>query len=103
MVDYTAGAARKQIPSEDFADENEIQTLLDAGVIITDERRRRSFYFDGRFLAARDLTNEQNYFLTGQADLGQAAGTGVVHGLTVRSVRGPSVRLGAGRRGGKCG
>ncbi|OLE51720.1 MAG: hypothetical protein AUG51_21615 [Acidobacteria bacterium 13_1_20CM_3_53_8] len=96
MVDYTAGAARKQIPSEDFADENEIQTLLDAGVIITDERRRRPFYFDGRFLAARDLTNEQNYFLTRQADLGQAGGTGVVHGLTVRRVRGPYIRIEAG-------
>jgi hypothetical protein len=95
-MDYTAGAAREQIPSGDFADENEIQTLLDAGVIVTDERRRRPFYFDGRFLAARDLTNEQNYFLTRQADLGQAGGAGVVHGLMVRKVRGPFIRIEAG-------
>ena len=96
MVDYTAGAARQQLPSKDFDDEAEIQALLDAGVVITDERRRRPFYFDGRFLAARDLTNEQNYFLTRQADLGQAGGAGVVHGLMVTRVRGPFIRIEAG-------
>ncbi|HWS99310.1 MAG TPA: hypothetical protein VN256_03485 [Pyrinomonadaceae bacterium] len=96
MVDYTAGGARQQLPSKDFDDEAEIQALLDAGVVITDERRRRPFYFDGRFLAARDLTNEQNYFLTRQADLGQAGGSGVVHGLMVTRVRGPFIRIEAG-------
>jgi hypothetical protein len=48
-----------------------------------DDRRRRPLYFDGRFLAAGDLTREQNYFLTRQADLGRAGGYGVVSGLDV--------------------
>lgn len=48
---------------------------------IKDDRRRRPLYFDGRFLAARDLTREQDYFLARQADLGRAGGFGVVAGL----------------------
>jgi hypothetical protein len=51
--------------------------------VVLDERRTRPLYFDGRFLAARDLVREQQYFLTRQADLGRAGGTGVVHGLLV--------------------
>jgi hypothetical protein len=51
--------------------------------VVLDERRTRPLYFDGRFLAARDLVREQQYFLTRQADLGRAGGTGVVHGLMV--------------------
>lgn len=43
----------------------------------------RPLWFDGRFLAAGDLQREQNYFLARQAYLGQAAGSGVLHGLTV--------------------
>jgi hypothetical protein len=50
-----------------------------------DERRRRSLFFDGRFLTARDLTREQTYFLTRQADLGRAGGVGVVEGLMVEA------------------
>jgi hypothetical protein len=49
--------------------------------VVLDERRTRPLYFDGRFLAARDLVREQQYFLTRQADLGKAGGTGVVYGL----------------------
>ncbi|AEI68000.1 hypothetical protein LILAB_30595 [Corallococcus macrosporus] len=51
--------------------------------MVHDDRRVRSFFFDGRFLTAKDLTREQNYFLTRQADLSRANGTGVMHGLTV--------------------
>lgn len=51
--------------------------------LVLDKRRRRPLYFDGRFLAARDLVAEQNYFLTRQADLGRAGGFGVVEGLYV--------------------
>nr|WP_253816136.1 hypothetical protein [Myxococcus xanthus] len=51
--------------------------------MVHDDRRVRSFFFDGRFLTAKDLTREQNYFLTRQADLSRANGTGVMNGLTV--------------------
>lgn len=51
---------------------------------LKDERRRRPLYFDGRFLAARDLTREQDYFLARQADLGRAGGAGVVTGLVAK-------------------
>src|SRR5262249_8155181 len=50
---------------------------------IIDERRTRTRYFDGRFLAAKDEIRDQNYFLTRLADLGRAGGTGVVSGLLV--------------------
>jgi hypothetical protein len=46
-------------------------------------QQTRPLWFDGRFLAARDLTAEQNYFLARQAELGRAGGFGVIHGLTV--------------------
>ena len=36
-----------------------------------------------RFLAARDLARDQNYFLTRQADLARAAGVGVNRGILV--------------------
>jgi hypothetical protein len=51
--------------------------------LVVDPRRRRPLYFDGRFLAARDLVRDQNYFLTRQSDLGRAGGFGVVEGLYV--------------------
>jgi hypothetical protein len=53
------------------------------GSLVIDSQRTRPDWFDGRFLAARDLQREQDYFLQRQADLGQAAGFGVVHGLWV--------------------
>jgi hypothetical protein len=43
----------------------------------------RPLWFDGRFLAASDLRREQHYFLHRQASYGQAAGAGVLNGLTV--------------------
>ena len=46
-------------------------------------RNLRPLWFDGRFLAARDLKREQDYFLRRQAALGRAGGFGVVHGLLV--------------------
>jgi uncharacterized protein (DUF3084 family) len=58
--------------------------------LVLDPRRRRPLYFDGRFLAARDLVAEQNYFLTRQADLGRAGGFGVVEGLYVDQGDSPS-------------
>ena len=62
---------------------DQVASLRTAGVLIEDPRRERPRYFDGRFLAARDLTRDQEYILTREADLGQAAGSGVARGLDV--------------------
>ena len=74
----TDGAARERIAAQDLA------ALRSAGALVEDPRRERPRYFDGRFLAARDLIRDQQYFLTREADLGQAAGSGVALGLFVR-------------------
>ena len=76
-MNLTQGTAREQIDPADVA------ALRAAGVLIDDVRRERPRYFDGRFLAARDLIRDQQYFLTREADLGQAAGSGVAAGLFV--------------------
>jgi hypothetical protein len=78
MIDFTAGTARELIAPED------VETLRATGALVEDARRERPRYFDGRFLAARDLIRDQQYFLTREADLGQASGGGVVVGLEVR-------------------
>jgi hypothetical protein len=74
----TDGSARERIAAQDVA------ALRSSGVLIEDPRRERPRYFDGRFLAARDLIRDQQYFLTREADLGQAAGSGIAFGLFVR-------------------
>lgn len=76
MPESTQGSAREVI---DATETDQLRSSL-----VLDERRRRPLYFDGRFLTARDLTREQNYFLTRQADLGRAGGFGVVQGLMVQ-------------------
>ncbi len=76
-MNLTKGTAREPIDPADVA------ALHAAGVLIHDVRRERPRYFDGRFLAARDLIRDQQYFLTREADLGQAAGSGVATGLFV--------------------
>ena len=76
-INLTQGAARAQIPADAAA------ALSASGALVQDPRRQRPRYFDGRFLAARDLTRDQQYFLTREADLGQAAGSGVAGGLYV--------------------
>lgn len=77
MTDIQRAAARDRI------EPGEVESLRAA--LVFDERRRRPLWFDGRFLAARDLTREQDYFLTRQADAGRANGSGVIAGLTVES------------------
>jgi hypothetical protein len=62
---------------------DQAKALKRSGVLIIDERRSRTRYFDGRFLAAKDGMRDQNYLLTRLADLGRATGTGVVSGLMV--------------------
>ena len=56
------------------------------GSVIQSSRRTRPLWFDGRFLAARDMERDQQYFLRRQASFGRAAGFGVVHGLMVETV-----------------
>jgi len=51
--------------------------------VILDTRRSRPRFFDGKFLTAADLTQEQSYLLRRQADLGRTLGFGVVDGLRV--------------------
>ncbi|MBE0623294.1 MAG: hypothetical protein IH606_00655 [Burkholderiales bacterium] len=77
-MNLTKGTSREQIDPAD------VTALRARGVLINDARRERPRYFDGRFLAARDLIREQQYFLTREADLGRAAGSGVAAGLFVR-------------------
>ena len=64
-------------------DVDELRRLKEAGAVYLDPRRSRPLWFDGRFLKAHDLNREQNYFLTRQADLAVATGTGVIQGLEV--------------------
>jgi hypothetical protein len=77
MLKLTLGPGREPL------DETEIRKYRAGGTVLFDEQRRRPRYFDGRFLAARDLTREQSYFLGRQASLGQILGSGVVTGLLV--------------------
>lgn len=87
----TRGSHRERV------DAAEVVGLRRAGVLVEDGRRERPRWFDGRFLAARDLIREQQYFLAREADLGRAAGSGVAAGLEVRAGRGPrSLDIGAG-------
>jgi hypothetical protein len=77
MTEFTKGAARERI------DAAELKLYAESGTIITDDRRRRPLWFDGRFLDAQALNSEQNYFLSRQADIARVAGLGVIHGLMV--------------------
>ncbi len=90
MIDYTRGASRDRI-ERDLA-----VTLMENHTLVVDERRRRPFYFDGRFLTARDLSREQNYFLAREADLGRATGSGVITGLNVIKTGSGTLRITAG-------
>jgi hypothetical protein len=91
MLDFTRGVARERLDPDEF------ERLLRARTVIVDDRRRRPLYFDGRFLTARDLTREQAYFLSRQADLARAGGAGVVEGLAVeRGTAATTITVGTG-------
>src|ERR1035437_6619969 len=77
MPNFTQGSMRVVLQQPDLT------TFTGNGSVVLDSRRTRPRWFDGRFLAAKDLEREQDYFLQRQADLGQAGGFGVMHGLTV--------------------
>src|SRR5262249_38272718 len=91
MLTPVQGPAREQLGADQLAQ------LQKTGAARLDERRRRSLFFDGRFLAARDLTREQTYFLTRQADLSLAGGAGVVQGLMVGSPGPTTIRITPGQ------
>jgi hypothetical protein len=80
MANYTQGDMRAVLEPADLA------KYQGNGSAVLDSRRTCSKFFDGRFLAARDLEREQNYFLQRQADLGRAPGFGVIDGLMVDTV-----------------
>ena len=91
-IDRTLTPARREL-----IDSQERDRLGAAGALTIDARRSRPRYFDGRFLAARDLTADQQYALTREADLGRAAGSGVVEGLLVTATeRATDVRISSG-------
>ena len=80
---YTRGDVRPTLTA------NELTLYRQNGSLLINSQRTRPYWFDGRFLAARDLAREQDYFLQRQADLAQAAGFEVIHGLQV-STPGPT-------------
>lgn len=79
MFNYTAGDSRITL------DQTAVAAAQANGSLVIDPQRTRPLWFDGRFLAARALEREQDYFLQAQADLGRAAGFGVLHGLQVET------------------
>jgi hypothetical protein len=79
MPSYTQGDTRITLTQD------QVVTAQNNGSLVIDSQRTRPYWFDGRFLAARDLQREQDYFLQRQADLGQAAGFSVIHGLYVET------------------
>ncbi|WP_437277750.1 hypothetical protein WME90_42025 [Sorangium sp. So ce375] len=85
LVDPTLGPDRASL--EDLSPDD-VHAMEAEGTLVVDARRARSHYFDGRFLAARDLLREQTYSLSRQADLSGAGAVGVIRGLEV-SVAGP--------------
>src|SRR4030095_5885285 len=75
----------------------EVDALRARNLLIDESHRRRPRYFDGRFLAARDLTRDQAYFLARQAAYARALGPGVVEGLEVsRGARADGLRVTGG-------
>jgi hypothetical protein len=90
MLDRADGPARERLTARIEANRVELRRQRESGVVVVDDRRRRPLYFDGRFLAARDLTREQQYFLAREADLARAAGAGVVRGLLASAGAGAS-------------
>lgn len=61
----------------------ELQQSLDQGNLILDDRRRRPLWFDGRFLDAQALNQQQDYYISKHQDVAQLLGSGVISGLMV--------------------
>lgn len=96
MPRFLPGASRVKLDPDDIARLRPQGANPRHSALVVDERLRRPHYFDGRFLAARDLIREQDYFLARQAGLGQARGAGVVAGLRVSHNPDNSLTISAG-------
>ncbi len=92
-IDYTKGSRRDELTDDN--DEARLAKLRTAGLIVEDFRRSRALFEDGRFLAARDLTREQSYALSREADLSVVHHGGVIRGLSL-SRTGDILRVTAG-------
>ncbi len=93
--DFNPTVGPDRVSLED-RDHEYVEDIEKQGTLFVDARRARSFYTDGRFLAARDLIREQNYVLTRQADLSRAGGAGVIRGLEVAAFGNRALRVFAG-------
>lgn len=78
---------------------SELEKFQKAGSVIVDDRRRRPLWFDGRFLDAAALNQQQQYYISKQEDIGQLLGTGIISGLQVTLVENKSrtIVIGEGR------
>jgi Bacterial Ig-like domain (group 3) len=90
MPNYTVGSTRVVLEQSDLT------APLANGSVVLDSRRVRPYWFDGRFLDARDLEREQNYFLIREADLGQAGGFETLSGLMVDQTNAAGQSVGSG-------
>lgn len=93
MTDFQKFAERETLAEADAL------ALARQGVLALDPERALPLWFDGRFLTARDLNREQNYFLARQAGLARSIGSGVIEGLGVRveDATGTRLRIRAGQ------
>src|SRR5580704_17294091 len=90
MPNYTSGSTRLTL------EQPGLTTQQNNGSVVLDSRRTRPLWFDGRFMDARDLEREQNYFLQREADLGQAGGFESIFGLLVDQVTSSGQAVGSG-------
>ena len=61
----------------------ELDAYQKSGNLILDDRRRKPLWFNGRFLEADALNQQQNYYIAKQEDIARLVGTGVESGLAV--------------------
>lgn len=92
MID--TGSSIEKRASIDHLDVRELERLRHAGALLPGDSRPR--YFDGRFLAARDLERDQASFFTRQRALTDLAGPGVLAGLHVSAVSETTVAIAPG-------
>ena len=76
-MEFDSFSNRFAILEEDAID------LQNNGTLAVDPERSLPLWFDGRFLTARDLTRQQQYFHARQNALGRTVGRGVIEGLDV--------------------
>jgi hypothetical protein len=91
MTNYLQGDTRAPLKPADLA------RYQGNGSLVLDSRRTRPLWFDGRFLAARDLLREQNYFLQRQADLAKAPAFGITSGLLIDVISMSATQAGGSR------